>query len=77
MTKILNTAVKIRTLVLKEEATWAGTHVQNAVKYLHKMSKIAKKEISRAYSKLFERNLNTDIVDAICAGDEYYEQLGI
>ena len=41
------------------------------------MSKIAKKEISRAYSKLFERNLNTDIVDAICAGDEYYEQLDI
>ena len=45
MVKTLNSAVKIRTLVLKEEATLAGTHVFNALKYLDKMPNIAKNKV--------------------------------
>ena len=29
LTKVLNTAVKIRTLILTEEATWEGIHALN------------------------------------------------
>ena len=75
MTKTLNTAVKMRNLVLREEVTWAGNYASNALKYLDKLSKIAKNKLYKAYSKLYERDLKKDIIDAVCAGDEYYENL--
>jgi hypothetical protein len=75
LTKALNSAVKIRTLVLNEEATWAGTHPLNASRYLNKMSNYAVKAVTKAYRKLFERDLHKDMVDAICDGDEYLKYL--
>ena len=50
MTKTLNTALKIRTLIQKKEATWTGTHVINALKYLDKMLNIAKNKVYKSYA---------------------------
>ena len=39
------------------------------------MSSYAKKAVTKAYRKLFERDLHKDMVDAICDGDEYFKEL--
>ena len=67
--------MKIKSLILEEEATWAGTHAFNAGKYLEKMGVKAKEEVSKAYKKLFDSDLITDMANAICAGDDYFESL--
>ena len=73
--KALNSSVKLKSLILEEEATWAGTHAYNAGKYLSKMSIKAKEAVSKAYKKLFGGDLVSDLTNAICAGDEYLESL--
>ena len=73
--KVLNASVKIKSLILEEEATWAGTHAFNAGKYLEKMGVKTKEEVSKAYKKLFDSDLITDMANAICAGDDYFESL--
>ena len=73
--KALNSSVKLKSLILEEEATWAGTHAYNAGKYLSKMSIKAKEAVSKAYKKLFGEDLVSDLANAICAGDEYFESL--
>ena len=75
--KVLNASVKIKSLILEEEATWAGTHAFNAGKYLEKMGVKAKKEVSKAYKKLFDSDLITDMANAIFAGDNYFESLEV
>ena len=57
---MFNSAVKIITLILDEEATRSGTHALNGAQYLE---------------KLFERDLVSDMAEALCAGGDYYEEL--
>ena len=45
--------MKIKSLILEEEATWAGTHAFNAGKYLEKMGVKTKEEVSKAYKKFY------------------------
>ena len=73
--KVLNASVKIKSLILEEETTRAGTHAFNAGKYLEKMGVKTKEEVSKAYKKLFDSDLITDMANAICAGDDYFESL--
>ena len=75
LTRVLNSAVKIRTQILEEDITWKGIHAINAAKYLDKMSKKNREAVTRAYKKLFERNLVLDMADALCTWDDYYEEL--
>ena len=42
--KVLNASVKIKSLILEEEATWAGTHAFNPGKYLEKIGVKGKKK---------------------------------
>ncbi len=42
LTKVLNTAVKIRTLILTEDSILGGMHTLNGTKYLDKMSRRAR-----------------------------------
>ena len=64
-TKVLNSAVKIRTLILDEEAAWSGTHALNGAQYLEKMSNRSKRAVIKAYMKLFERDLVSDMAEAL------------
>ena len=72
---MFNSAVKIITLILDEEATRSGTHALNGAQYLEKMSNRSKQAVIKAYMKLFERDLVSDMAEALCAGDDYYEEL--
>ena len=73
-TKVLNAAVKIRTLILAEEATWEGIHALNGAKYMENMSRRARQRTINAYKKLFGRDLVMDMAEALCEGDDFFEE---
>ena len=74
LTKVLNTAVKIRTLILTEEATLEGIHALNGAKYLENMSRRARQSIINEYKKLFGRDLKMDLAEALCKGEDFFEE---
>ena len=69
-----NTAAKIRTLILTEEATWEGIHALNGAKYLENMSRRARQATINAYKKLFGRDLVMDMAEALLEGDDFFEE---
>ena len=73
--KALNSAVKVKGLILKEQTTWEGIHALNAAKYLESMSIRAKKATFKAYKGLFGNDLPEDMTLALCAGDDFFESL--
>ncbi len=54
LTKVLNTKVKIRTIILIEEAIWEGIHTLNGAKYLENMSRRARQATINAYKNYLE-----------------------
>ena len=74
LTKVLNTAVKIRTLILTEEATWEGIYELNGTKYLENMSRRARQATINACKKLFGRDLGMDMAEALCEFDDFFEE---
>ena len=74
LTKVLNTALKIRTLILTEEAAWGEIHAFNRAKYLDNMSRRARQATINACKKLFGRDLGMDMAEALCEGDDFFEE---
>ena len=72
--KELNIAVKIRTIILTEEATWGGIHALNGAKYLDNMSRRARQATINPYKKLFGRDLVMDMAEALRYGDDFLEE---
>ena len=71
---MLNTAVKIRTLILTEEATWGGIHALNGAKYLDNMSRRARQVTINTYKKLFGRDLVMNMAEELCEGDDFFKE---
>ena len=64
----------MRTIVLIEEAIWEGIHTLNGAKYLENMSRRARQATINAYKKLFGRDLGMDMAEALCEGDDFFEE---
>jgi len=71
--KALNSAVKVKGLILKEQTTWEGIHALNAAKYLENMSIRAKEATFKAYKGLYGTDLPEDLALALCEGDDFFE----
>ena len=69
----MNTAVKVRNQLLKEEQTWNGSEWLKGAQLIEKEPPKIKQEICKAYKNLYNRDLNTDIVEAATCGDEFFE----
>ncbi len=69
-----NIAVRIKSLLYKEEETWNGMYVTKADTLLQKLPSKAQNKVKRAYQELFSRDLVEDMVSGFCAGDAFYEE---
>ena len=69
-----NIAVRIKSLLYKEEETWNGMYVTKADTLLQKLPSKAQNKVKRAYQELFSRDLVEDMVSGFCAGDDFYEK---
>ena len=69
----MNTAVKVRTHLLKEEETWNGLDWLKGAQLIEKETTKKKELIFKAYKNLFNRDLVMDVAEAATAGDDFYE----
>ena len=58
---MLNSEVKLRALILEEEAEWSGEQAFNRAQNLEEMSNLSKQAIIKTYKKIFERDLILDM----------------
>ena len=70
----MNIAVKIRGLLLKEEETLEGKHALGGAVLLDKAKRGVKERIIKAYKEIYNRDVVMDTADALCAGDEFFEE---
>ena len=70
----MNIAVKIRGLLLKEEETLEGKHALGGAVLLDKAKRGAKERIIKAYKEIYNRDVVIDTAEALCAGDEFFEE---
>ena len=68
-----NIAVRLKTILYKEEKTWAGNFVTTAASILDKLPNKAQTKVKKAYKELFSQDLTDDITKCFCEGDEFYE----
>ena len=71
----MNIAVKIRGLLLKEEETFDGKHAFGGPVLLDKAKRGVKERIIKTYREIFNRDVVMDTAEALCAGDEFFEEL--
>ena len=69
-----NIAVRIKSLLYKEEETWNGRYVTKADTILQKLPSRAQNKVKRAYQELFSRDLVEDMATGFCEGDDFYEE---
>ena len=70
----MNIAVKIRGLLLKEEETFDGKHAFGGAVLLDKAKRGVKERIIKTHKEMFNRDVVMDKAEAICAGDEFFEE---
>ena len=70
----MNIAVKIRGLLLKEEETFDGRHALGGAVLLDKAKREVKERIVKTYREIFNRDVVMDTAEAICVGDEFFEE---
>ena len=70
----MNIAVKIRGLLLKEEETLEGKHALGGAVLLDKAKRGVKERIIKAYKEIYNRDVVIDTAEALCAGDEFFEE---
>ena len=70
----MNMAVKIRGLLLKEEETLEGKHALGGEVLLDKAKRGIKERIIKAYREIFNRDVVMDTAEALCMGDEFFEE---
>ena len=70
----MNIAVKIRGLLLKEEETFDGKHALGGAVLLNKAKRGVKERIIKTYREIFNRDVVIDTAEALCAGDEFFEE---
>ena len=70
----MNIAVKIRGLLLKEEETFDGRHALGVEVLLDKAKREVKERIVKTYREIFNRDVVMDTAEAICVGDEFFEE---
>ena len=70
----MNIAVKIRGLLLKEKETLEGKHALGGTVLLDKAKRGVKKRIIKAYKEIYNRDVVIDTAEALCAGDEFFEE---
>ena len=70
----INIAVKIRGLLLKEEETLEGKRALGGEVLLDKAKRGAKERIIKAYKEIYNRDVVIDTAEALCAGDEFFEE---
>ena len=66
-------AVKIRGLLLKEEALESKHELGGAV-LLDKAKRGVKERIIKGYWEIFNRDVVMEIAESLCAGDEFLEE---
>ena len=74
MAETQNVAVRLKSLLQKEEETWKGIFVEKATNILQKLPNKAQSKVKKAYKELYTRDLTEDIVNGFTKGDECYEQ---
>ena len=74
MAEAQNVAVRLKSLLQKEEETWNGIFVLKASNILQKLPSKAQSKVKKAYKELYTRDLTEDIVNGFTEGDEFYEQ---
>ena len=70
----MNIAVKIRRLLIKEEETLEGKHALGGPVLLDKAKRGVKERIIKTSKEIFNRDVVMDIADALCAGDEFFQE---
>ena len=70
----MNIAVKIRGLLLKEEETFDCRHALGGAVLLDKAKREVKERIVKTYREIFNRDVVMDTAEAICVGDEFFEE---
>ena len=68
-----NIAVLLKTLLYKEEKTWAGNFVTTAASRMNKLPNKAQSNVKKTFKELFSQDLTGDITNCFCKGDEFYE----
>ena len=61
-----NIAVRLKTLLYKEEKTWAGNYVTTAASILNKLPNKSQTNVKQAYKELFSQKLTDDIIICFC-----------
>ena len=71
--KAQNIAVRLKTLLHKEEKTWAGNFVTKAPSILNKLPNKTQSNVKKSYKELISQDLTEDITNYFYEGDEFYE----
>ena len=70
--QVMNIAVKIRGLLLKEEKTLEGKYALGGELLLDKAKRGVKERTIKAYKEIFNRDVVMDVTDSLFAGDEFF-----